>query len=96
MGGKFVYPDGSVQHGGTVLGIGGVAGHVHAGLQADNYDYAGRMLFAREMSAVTAAGVLVWAEAFPQVGGFDEAELEVAFNDVGLCLKLGAAGYKII
>ncbi len=96
VGGKFVYPDGSVQHGGTVLGIGGIAGHVHVGLQSEDYGYAGRMLFAQEMSAVTAAGMLVLAEAFRQVGGFDEVNLKVAFNDVDLCLKLGAAGYKII
>ncbi len=96
VGGKFLYPDGSVQHGGTVLGLGGVAGHVHVGLQPNEPVYAGRMLFAQEMSAVTAAGVLVRASAFKQVGGFDEVKLKIAFNDVDLCLKLGAAGFKII
>ena len=96
VGGKFVYPDGSIQHGGTVLGIGGVAGHVHVGLRAGDFGYADRLLFAQEMSAVTAAGVLVRADAFRAVGGFDEATLRVAFNDVDFCLKLGRAGYKII
>jgi GT2 family glycosyltransferase len=96
VGGKFFYPDGSVQHGGVVLGLGGVAGHVHVGLQASDFGYAGRLLFAQEMSAVTAAGVLVRASAFRQVGGFDAAKLAVAFNDIDLCLKLRQAKYKII
>ena len=96
VGGKFLYPNGTVQHAGVVLGLGGVAGHVHVGLPAGDYGYAGRMLFAQEMSAVTAAGMLVRASAFHAVGGFDEAKLRVAFNDIDLCLKLRRAGHKIV
>ena len=96
VGGKFFYPDGTIQHGGVVTGIGGVAGHVHTGLPDGDYGYAGRLLFAQEMTAVTAAGVLVRAAAFREVGGFDEAKLRIAFNDVDLCLKLRRAGYKVI
>ncbi len=96
VGGKFVYPDGSIQHAGVATGIGGVAGHVHVGLQSDDNGYGGRMLFAQEMSAVTAAGMLVRASVFEQVGGFDEKDLKVAFNDIDLCLKIRAAGYKVI
>ena len=96
VGGKFFYPDGTVQHGGVVTGIGGVAGHVHTGLPDGDYGYAGRLLFAQEMTAVTAAGVLVRAKAFREVGGFDEDKLRVAFNDIDLCLKLRQAGYKVI
>lgn len=96
VGGKFSYPDGTVQHGGVVTGIGGVAGHVHTGLPDGDYGYAGRLLFAQEMTAVTAAGMLVRATAFRAVGGFDERRLQVAFNDIDLCLKLRKAGYKII
>ena len=96
VGGKFYYPDGSIQHAGVVTGIGGVAGHVHVGTPEGENGYGGRLLFAQEMSAVTAAGMLVRASAFAQVGGFDERELKVAFNDIDLCLKLRAAGFKII
>jgi GT2 family glycosyltransferase len=96
VGGKFTYPDGSIQHAGVVTGIGGVAGHVHVGLMKDDNGYGGRLLFAQEMSAVTAAGVLVRAAAFQRVGGFDETHLRVAFNDIDLCLKLRQAGFKII
>ena len=96
VGGKFFYPDGGIQHAGVVTGIGGVAGHVHVGLKDGDNGFGGRLLFAQEMSAVTAAGVLVRASAFREVGGFDEMALKVAFNDIDLCLKLRAAGYKVI
>lgn len=96
VGGKFFYPNGTIQHAGVVLGIGGVAGHVHVGLPAGDHGYGGRMLFAQEMSAVTAAGMLVRASAFRAVGGFDEVRLKVAFNDIDLCLKLRRAGYKVV
>jgi GT2 family glycosyltransferase len=96
VGGRFTYPNGTVQHAGVVLGIGGVAGHVHAGLPRDDGGYAGRALMAQEMSAVTGAGMLVRRSAFEEVGGFDESDLQVAFNDIDLCLKLRRAGYRII
>ena len=96
VGGRFTYPNGTLQHAGVVLGIGGVAGHVHVGLPPDDGGYAGRANFAQEMSAVTAAGMLVRRSAFDEIGGFDEVELQVAFNDIDLCLKLRKAGYRVI
>ncbi len=96
VGGKFLYPNGTVQHAGVVLGIGGVAAHVHTGLAADDPGYAARALFAQEMSCVTAACLLIRSSVYRQVGGLDENHLKVAFNDVDLCLKVRAAGWKII
>jgi GT2 family glycosyltransferase len=96
VGGKFVYPDMTVQHGGVILGVGGVGEHAHRGLAHDAPGYMARALLAQELSAVTAAGVLVDAAAFAAVGGFDESDLLVAFNDVDLCLKLRAAGWKVV
>jgi GT2 family glycosyltransferase len=96
VGGKFVYPDMTVQHGGVILGVGGVGEHAHRGIAHDAPGYMGRALLAQELSAVTAAGVLVDARAFVEVGGFDASDLLVAFNDVDLCLKLRAAGWKVI
>jgi GT2 family glycosyltransferase len=96
VGGKFLYPNGSIQHGGVVLGIGGVAGHIHVGHRADDAGYGGRGYFAQELSAVTAACMLVKADVFKEVGGFDEVKLSVAFNDIDLCLKVRSAGYKVI
>ncbi len=96
VGGKFVYPNGTVQHAGVMLGIGDVAGHAHVGINASEGGYAGRAHFPQEMSAVTAAGMLVRAAAFRAVGGFDETALAVAFNDVDLCLRVRGAGYRVI
>jgi GT2 family glycosyltransferase len=96
VGGKFVYPDMTVQHGGVILGVGGVGEHAHRGLAHDAPGYMARALLAQELSAVTAAGMLVDAAAFAAVGGFDETDLLVAFNDVDLCLKLRAAGWRVV
>jgi GT2 family glycosyltransferase len=96
VGIKLLYPDGTVQHAGVVLGAGGVGDHVHRGLAGDDPGYFGRAVCAQELSAVTAACMLCRRSAFEAVGGFDETELAVAFNDVDLCLKLRAAGYRIV
>ena len=96
VGGKFFYPNGTIQHAGVALGIDGVAGHRHVGLRASDGGYGGGALFAQEVSAVTAAGMLVRASAFRAVGGFDEAALAVAFNDVDLCLRLREHGWRIL
>ena len=96
VGGKFVYPDRTVQHGGVVIGVGGVAGHVHSHLAEDDPGYGARAILPQQLSAVTAAAMLVRTEAFHAAGGFDERDLTVAFNDIDLCLKIGAAGYRIV
>jgi GT2 family glycosyltransferase len=96
VGAKLLYPDGGVQHAGVVLGIGGVGDHAFRGLPAQAPGYMGHAITAREVSAVTAACVLVRRQAFDAVGGFDEAELGIAFNDIDLCLKLRTAGHRII
>jgi GT2 family glycosyltransferase len=96
VGGKFLYPNGTVQHAGVVLGIGGVAAHVHTGLSVDDPGYGARALFAQEMSAVTAACMLIKSDVYRAVGGLDEEDLRVAFNDVDLCLKVRAAGWKVV
>jgi len=96
VGAKLLYPNGGVQHAGVVLGVGGVADHAFRGLNGNAAGYTALAITAREVSAVTAACMLVRSKAFEAVGGFDEAELGVAFNDIDLCLKLRAAGYRII
>ncbi len=98
VGAKLFYPDGRIQHAGIVLGIGphGVAGHEFRGATGDAPGPQHRLLVAREASAVTAACMVVARERFLAVGGFDETALPVAFNDVDLCLKLGARGWRTI
>jgi len=96
VGAKLVFPDRTVQHGGVILGAGGVGDHANRGRAIDDPFYMGRGICAQELSAVTAALMLCRAEAFQAVGGFDEKDLSVAYNDVDLCLKLRHAGYKVI
>ncbi|HTQ70342.1 MAG TPA: glycosyltransferase family 2 protein [Acidocella sp.] len=96
VGAKLLYADGTVQHAGVVLGVGGVADHAFRGLGGEAPGYMAQAIAAREVSAVTAACMLVRKSAFAAVGGFDERELSVAFNDVDLCVKLRQAGLKII
>lgn len=88
VGARLLYPDRTIQHGGVILGIGGVAGHVHHGLAQDDSGYYCRAQLAQEMSAVTAACLLVRKSHYQAVGGLNAENLRVAFNDVDFCLKL--------
>jgi hypothetical protein len=80
----------------VILGIGGVAGHWHRFAERDDPGYFGRAQLTQNFSAVTAACMLVPKAVFDLVGGFDEENLPVAFNDVDLCLRIGEAGYRIV
>jgi GT2 family glycosyltransferase len=93
VGAKLLYPDGRIQHAGVVIALGGVAGHAYRMAPADEPGYLGRLRAVHEVSAVTAACLMVRREVFEAVGGLDEG-LTVAFNDVDFCLKVRAAGYR--
>jgi O-antigen biosynthesis protein len=93
VGAKLLYDDGSIQHAGVVIGIGEAAGHAHRFQPADQPGYFRQAHVAQFVSAVTAACLVVEKTKFEAVGGLDERELAVAFNDVDLCLKLEAAGW---
>jgi glycosyltransferase involved in cell wall biosynthesis len=92
VGAKLLYPDGTVQHGGVIVGIGGVAAHAHKHFRSIDPGYIGRARLIQEVSAVTAACLVVRRRAYLAVHGFDEEHLAVAFNDVDFCLKLKAHG----
>jgi GT2 family glycosyltransferase len=94
VGAKLLYDDGSIQHAGVVVGIGEAAGHAHRYLPADQPGYFRMPHVAQFVSAVTAACLVVEKAKFEAVGGLDEQKLAVAFNDVDLCLKLQAAGWR--
>ncbi|MCC5611663.1 glycosyltransferase family 2 protein, partial [Nostoc sp. CHAB 5834] len=96
VGAKLLYPDGRVQHSGVILGIGGVAGHGHKMSQRHDYGYYNRAVVDHELSACTAACLLIEREIFWKVKGFDADNLAVAFNDVDLCLKIRRAGYSVV
>ena len=96
VGAKLFYGDGRIQHAGVVVGLGGLAGHVHKFLPADARGYMNRLQTTQAFSAVTAACLLVRKSVFETVGGLNERDLQVAFNDVDLCLKVQKAGYRNI
>jgi O-antigen biosynthesis protein len=94
VGARLLYPDGTVQHAGVCTGIGGGAAHAHRFQGADEPGYFERTRLPQRVSAVTAACLVVAKEKFLAVGGFDEQEFPVAFNDVDLCLKLNERGWQ--
>jgi glycosyltransferase involved in cell wall biosynthesis len=97
VGCKLLYPNRRLQHGGVVLGIGwpgGVAGHCFAGAPGEAAGPFGLLALARSASAVTAACLAVRRSVFEEVGGLDEENLPVAFNDVDLCLRIRERGYR--
>lgn len=92
VGARLLYPDGRIQHAGVSVGTGGAAGHIQRGVDPASPDHAGWHTVTRQVSAVTAACLLVARCHYEAVGGLDEAGFAVAFNDVDFCLKLQAAG----
>lgn len=96
VGAKLLYPDGRVQHGGDVVGVGGVANHLHAFLERDDPGYCNRAIVAQDLSAVTAACMMTWRKLYLDMGGLDEQNLPVAFNDVDYCLRVREAGYRVV
>lgn len=96
VGPMLTYPDGSIQHAGVVIGIGGAAGHVcRHSIPGQGSDFCWHGT-ARTVSALTAACLVVRRDAWYAVGGLDEDDFAVAFNDVDFCLKLQAAGFHNI
>lgn len=96
VGAKLLYPNGRIQHGGIILGMGGVAGHFHLRRRRDDPGYFGRAQLQQNLSAVTGACLAVRHAVFDEVGGFDGKNLRVAFNDVDLCLRIRERGYLIV
>lgn len=95
VGAKLYYPDNTVQHAGVIVGIGGVAGSVFVGLKRGYTGYMHRASIQQNLSAVTAACMMVKKSVFEEVGGFEE-ELKVAFNDIDFCLKIREKGHLIV
>lgn len=96
VGGLLLYPDGTVQHSGIVLGIRSVAGHAHKYMDPQDYGYFGRLKALQEYSGVTAALSLIRKSAFVQVGGFNSVRYPTSFNDVDLCIRFKQHGFRCI
>lgn len=95
VGAKLLYPDDTIQHAGVIMGLGGYAAHSHRGIGRYEAGYFYRAQVRQNLSAVTAACLLVKRDIYEQVNGLDE-QFEVAYNDVDFCLRVQAAGYKNI
>lgn len=95
VGVKLLYNDHTVQHAGVLVGAGGLADHVFKGIHEDDPGYMGRAISSQDVSAVTAACLLVKRSVYEEVGGLED-EFQVAFNDVDFCLKVRKAGYLIV
>ncbi len=96
VGAKLLYGDGTIQHAGVILGIGGVGGHTHRLLERLASGYFGYLQTPRSLSAVTAACMVVRRETYEDLGGLDETNLTVAFNDVDFCIRAREAGWRVV
>lgn len=94
VGAKLLYPDNRIQHAGMLLGMGGVAGHQYLFWPRDDAGYYGHLALARNVSAVTSACLMVRLSIFQEVGGLNERDLPIAFNDVDFCLRVQQCGYR--
>ena len=95
VGAKLYFPDETIQHAGVILGIGGVAGHSHKNYGRNDYGYVSRAVISQNLSACTAACLLIRKDVFDKVEGLDEG-FAVAFNDIDLCMKIRKLGYLIV
>lgn len=96
VGAKLYYPDGRIQHGGVVLGLLGVANHLHQFLPKHHGGYFGRLQVVQNVAAVTGACLVVRRELYRSAGGLDAEHLSVAFNDIDFCLRLRERGYRTV
>lgn len=94
VGAMLFYPNDTIQHAGVILGAGGVAGHAYYRQPRSYHGPASRAALCQDLSAVTAACLVVRREVFEQVGGLEETHLAVAFNDVDFCLRVREKGYR--
>jgi GT2 family glycosyltransferase len=94
VGARLLYPNDTLQHGGVILGLGGVAGHSHKHLPRHHHGYCCRAALVQGFSAVTAACLVIRKAVYEEVGGLNETDLAIAFNDVDFCLRVREAGYR--
>jgi GT2 family glycosyltransferase len=95
VGARLIYPDGLIQHGGIIMGLGGLCEHAFRYTPRDDPGYCNRAVLEQEVSAATGAALLVRRNAFEAVGGLDES-YPITFNDVDFCLRLREAGWSVV
>ncbi len=97
VGAKLLYPDGTINHAGISLSR--EDGLAHVLFEREPAEDLGTLFLphaARNVAAVTGACLLTRTALYRQLGGFDEAKLAVAYNDVDYCLRAGAAGQRSV
>ncbi|MGF6991054.1 GT2 family glycosyltransferase [Lachnospiraceae bacterium PF1-21] len=95
VGARLFYPDNTLQHGGVIVGFGKTAVHMGTGMSEEDFGYYARPIRMQELSAVTAACMMIKRSVFEEVDGFDEC-LGVAFNDIDLCLSVRKVNKKVV
>ena len=95
VGARLYYEDDTIQHAGVIIGIGGVAGAMFVGMARERSGYLRKAILQQDLSAVTAACMMVDRKAWEGAGGFNE-DLAVAFNDIDFCLKVRREGYLVV
>jgi len=93
VGAKLYYPNDTVQHAGVIIGLGGYAGHSHKMYPRDNPGYFNRLNAIQNLSAVTAACLMIKKRIYQELDGMDEINFKVAYNDVDFCLRVLEKGY---
>jgi GT2 family glycosyltransferase len=96
VGAKLIFANESLQHGGVALGPDGFISHIHRSATRNDPGYFGQLALTRTLSAVTGACAAIRRAVFLEVGGLDEVNLQVAFNDIDLCLRIGDFGYRVV
>ena len=95
VGARLYYPNDTIQHAGTIIGIGGIAGHMFVDMPRERTGSMHKAAIQQDLSAVTAACMMVKRSVFEETGGFEE-KLSVAFNDVDFCLRIRKKGYLVV
>lgn len=93
VGAKLYYPNETIQHAGVIIGLGGYAGHSHKMYDRNCHGYFNRLNIVQNFSAVTAACLMVKKSLYQSVGGLNEIDFKVAYNDVDFCLRILEKGY---
>ncbi len=96
VGAKLLFPDGKIQHAGVILGMRGPAEHPFIAQPPEYRGYFGRAMLTQNLSAVTGACLLIGKSLYQELGGLDEKQFQVSYNDIDLCLKAREAGHKIV
>lgn len=95
VGAKLYYPDHTIQHAGVVIGMGGIAGHILCRADGNEPGYNAKLVTVQDLSAVTAACLMVKKDVYEAVGGMDET-FKVAFNDIDFCMKVRNLGKLVV